>query len=110
MKVVICQGEAIGGRPSREELIRYWKEQLKEIPEVDEVVFHNGFNKPRISKQHKCTRRCDEQNGNAQYVSDFFQVHIKIPPFSLVWNGKTKIGNRGFGIGGNMHSGRISDL
>lgn len=44
MKVVICQGEAIGGRPTREELIRYWKKQLKEIPEVDEVIFHNGFN------------------------------------------------------------------
>ncbi|WP_313187925.1 2-hydroxyacid dehydrogenase [Lacrimispora sp.] len=43
MKVVICQGEAIGGRPSREELIQYWKEQLKTIPEIDEVVFHDGF-------------------------------------------------------------------
>ncbi|MDU4975745.1 MAG: NAD(P)-dependent oxidoreductase, partial [Hungatella hathewayi] len=55
MKVVICQGEAIGGRPSREELIRYWKEQLKEIPEVDEVVFHNGFS----------SRKKDEIAGDA---------------------------------------------
>lgn len=44
MKVVICQGEAIGGRPTREELLDYWKEQLRTIPEIDEVVFHNGFN------------------------------------------------------------------
>lgn len=44
MKVVICQGESIGGRPARDELIRYWKEQLRTISEIDEVVFHNGFN------------------------------------------------------------------
>ncbi len=44
MKVVVCQGEAIGGEPSREELISLWREEIGKIPQVDEIVFRNGFN------------------------------------------------------------------
>lgn len=43
MKVVICQGESVGGRPSREQLIDCWKEELKTVPEIDEIVFHRGL-------------------------------------------------------------------
>ena len=42
MKIVVCQGEAIGGEPSRDKLIEYWKEQLADCSDL-EVVYRNGF-------------------------------------------------------------------
>jgi glycerate dehydrogenase len=42
MKVVVCQGDPIGGSPSREVLIDYWKEQFADCPQL-EVVYRGGF-------------------------------------------------------------------
>lgn len=39
MKVVIFQGEGVGGLPPRDVLIDLWKEELKGIPEVEEITF-----------------------------------------------------------------------
>jgi glycerate dehydrogenase len=43
MKVAVCQGEAVGGFPKREELLKYWKQQLSTIPEVHEIDFYEMF-------------------------------------------------------------------
>ncbi len=39
MKLAIFQGEGVGGRPSREDLIACWKEELKDVPEVESLTF-----------------------------------------------------------------------
>ena len=44
MKVVVCQGEPIGGSPTRDVLLNYWKEKLSEIKEVEEVEYLSNFN------------------------------------------------------------------
>lgn len=43
MRAVLCQGDPIGGAPSREVLIEYWKEQLAQIPEIESVNFRGNF-------------------------------------------------------------------
>lgn len=43
MKAVLCQGDPIGGAPSRDVLIEYWKEQLAQIPEIESVDFRGNF-------------------------------------------------------------------
>lgn len=50
MKVVVCQGEPIGGEPSREELLALWEEELAKIPQVTEVVYRKGFNYDEIEE------------------------------------------------------------
>lgn len=42
MNVVVCQGEAIGGSPSREELLACWSEQFADCPDV-KVTYYQGF-------------------------------------------------------------------
>ena len=49
MKVVVCQGEAIGGEPSRDKLIEYWKEQLADCSNL-EVVYQKGFDFNKIDE------------------------------------------------------------
>lgn len=49
MKVVVCQGEAIGGSPSREDLLSYWKEQFLDCPDI-EVVYRKGFDFEHIGE------------------------------------------------------------
>lgn len=50
MKVVVCQGEPIGGEPSRDELLSLWKEELKNIPQITEVVYRKGFQYDEIDE------------------------------------------------------------
>ena len=50
MKVIVCQGEPIGGEPTREELLALWEEELAKIPQVTEVVYRNGFNYDEIEE------------------------------------------------------------
>lgn len=39
MRVAIFQGEGVGGRPSRDALIDIWKEELKDVPEIEKITF-----------------------------------------------------------------------
>ncbi len=41
MKLAIFQGEGVGGQPSREDLIACWREELKDLPEVETIRFFN---------------------------------------------------------------------
>lgn len=43
MRAVLCQGDPIGGAPSRDTIIEYWKEQLAQIPEIESVDFRGNF-------------------------------------------------------------------
>lgn len=45
MKVVVCQEDPVGGEPSREEMIQYWKENLAGIPEISSVEYKDNFAK-----------------------------------------------------------------
>ena len=50
MRAILCQGEPIGGAPSREELIEYWKEQLASVPEIESVDFVGNFTEKDADK------------------------------------------------------------
>ena len=41
MKVVVFQGGAVGGEPSREELLNLWYGELDGYPGIDEVVYRD---------------------------------------------------------------------
>ena len=41
MKVVVFQGGAVGGEPSRVELLNLWHEELDGYPGIDEVVYRD---------------------------------------------------------------------
>ena len=43
MRAVVCQGEPVGGAPSREDVVAYWKEQLAGIPEITSVDYRENF-------------------------------------------------------------------
>lgn len=50
MRVVVCQGEPVGGAPSRDDIIAYWKEQLAGIPEITSIDYLNNFQAPRADE------------------------------------------------------------
>jgi len=50
MKVVVCQGEPIGGAPDREALIKVWKEELRSIDTIDEIVIRERFDYGKIDE------------------------------------------------------------
>lgn len=41
MKVTIFQGEGVGGHPTREELIRVWKEELAAEPDITDIRYYD---------------------------------------------------------------------
>ena len=43
MRAVVCQGEPVGGAPSRDDVVAYWKEQLSGIPEFTSVDYRENF-------------------------------------------------------------------
>ena len=43
MRAVVCQGEPVGGAPSRDDVVAYWKEQLAGIPEITSVDYRENF-------------------------------------------------------------------
>lgn len=49
MNVVVCQGEAIGGSPSREQLIACWKEQFADCPDIN-VTYKGAFDYEKIEE------------------------------------------------------------
>lgn len=62
MKVVVFQGGAVGGEPSREVLLDLWHKELDEYPGLDEVIY-----KDRLDLAH-----IDEQVGDADAVLGMF--------------------------------------
>lgn len=92
MKVVVCQGEAIGGEPSREELIALWKEELAKIPQIDEIVFREGFN---YDKVEEIAGDCDAMLGvwikDNAYDDAFFSRHPNLKYIATSAHGFGKI-------------------
>lgn len=43
MRAVVCQGEPVGGAPSREAVVAYWQEQLAQVPEITSVDYREDF-------------------------------------------------------------------
>lgn len=85
MKALLCQGEAIGGYPSREVLLKYWDELLKTVPELDQVDVIGNFDVRRADElvadydvvlgawisDGVFTRAFFERHPNLKYVSTF---------------------------------------
>ena len=78
MKVVVCQGEAIGGEPSRDKLIEYWKEQLADCSNL-EVVYQKGFD---FNKIDEIVQDADALLGawikDDFFDEEFFKKHPKL--------------------------------
>lgn len=79
MKIVICQGEPIGGSPSRETLVNYWNEQLKPLKKENEIIFHGGFN---YEKMDEIVKDADALVGtyikDDYYNEEFFKRYPKL--------------------------------
>ncbi|MCD8039527.1 MAG: D-2-hydroxyacid dehydrogenase [Lachnospiraceae bacterium] len=92
MKVVVCQGEAIGGEPPREELLALWREELAKIPQIDEVVFRDNFNYEQVEE---IAGDCDALVGvwikDNAYDDAFFERHPKLKYIATTAHGFGKI-------------------
>ncbi|TCL60915.1 glycerate dehydrogenase [Kineothrix alysoides] len=79
MKIVICQGEPIGGSPSREALLNYWNEQLKPLKKENEIIFRGGFN---YEKMDEIVKDADALVGtyikDDYYNEEFFKKYPKL--------------------------------
>ena len=51
MKVVVFQGGAVGGEPSREELLNLWYGELDGYPGIDEVVYRDKLELEKMDEQ-----------------------------------------------------------
>lgn len=51
MKVVVFQGGAVGGEPSREELLNLWHEELDGYSGIDEVVYRDKLELEKMDEQ-----------------------------------------------------------
>ncbi|MCM1090531.1 MAG: NAD(P)-binding domain-containing protein [Butyrivibrio sp.] len=43
MKAIVCQGDPVGGAPSRAAIIDYWKNQLADVGELTSIDYRNSF-------------------------------------------------------------------
>ncbi len=88
MKVIVCQEEPVGGAPSREELIEYWKEKLAEIPQITSVDFHGNFN---AAEMEEIAGDYDVLLGawiiNDKFDRDFFDRHPNLKYVSTSGHG-----------------------
>jgi glycerate dehydrogenase len=79
MKIVICQGEPIGGSPSREALVNYWNEQLKPLKKENEIIFYGGFD---YEKMDEIVKDADALVGtyikDDYYNEEFFKKYPKL--------------------------------
>lgn len=79
MKIVICQGERVGGSPPKEMLIEYWKEQVKGLKEEHEIKFYSGFD---FEKIEEIISDADALVGtwikDDYYSEEFFKNHQKL--------------------------------
>lgn len=50
MKAVVCQGNPVGGAPSREEIIDYWKQQLAAVPQLTEIEYRDNFSPDKLDE------------------------------------------------------------
>lgn len=91
MKVVVCQGDAVGGVPSREDLIAYWKEQLADCSDL-EVVYRTGFNYENIEE---IVKDADALLGawirDDYFNEEFFKNHPKLKYIASFAHGFGKI-------------------
>jgi glycerate dehydrogenase len=85
MKVVVFQGNPVGGEPDREDLIKYWKEQLSQIDGLDCVDFKGNFESWNPDgmlgdydiilgawiQEGKFTREVFDNHPNMKYVATF---------------------------------------
>lgn len=91
MKVVVCQGNPIGGSPSREALLAYWKEQFADCPDL-EVIYKEGFtyeNFDAIAEDADALLGVWIRDG--YYNEDFFKAHPKLKYLASFAHGFGKI-------------------
>ncbi|MBO5145971.1 MAG: D-2-hydroxyacid dehydrogenase [Lachnospiraceae bacterium] len=50
MKAVVCQGTPVGGAPSREAIVDYWREQLAAVPEITQVDYKDNFSAAQLDE------------------------------------------------------------
>ena len=92
MKAVVCQGSPVGGYPSREVLVDYWKEYMDQVPEITQVDYVDGF----------AAQNLDEMVGDydvviGAWISDgifnrsFFERHPNLKYVATLGHGFGKI-------------------
>ena len=88
MKVAVCQGDAVGGYPKKEDLIEYWKQQLGAIPEVSDIDFYEMFDESWAGKYDAVigARISDGYLGE-----EFFSKHQKLKYIATLGHGFGKI-------------------
>lgn len=103
MKAVLCQGKPVGGYPSRDELIEYWKEQLKIVPEIDSLTILDVFNPAKVDEiigdndiilgawinDGIFTRELFDRHPNLKYVATFGHGFGKIDEAAAYEHGIT---------------------
>jgi len=51
MRAVVFQEEGVGGFPSREELIEVWREELRDVPQIERIEFYNKMRRETDPEQ-----------------------------------------------------------
>lgn len=88
MKIAVCQGEAVGGYPSREELIDYWEKELSMVPEVDHVDFYEAFDET-VASDHDAVIGAWIRDGF--FTKEFFEKYPKLKYIATLGHGFGKI-------------------
>ena len=88
MKLAVCQSEAVGGYPSRDELVKYWKEELSTVPEIDSIDFYEAFDETVIGN-HDAVIGAWIRDG--VFTEEFFNKYPRLKYIATLGHGFGKI-------------------
>lgn len=88
MKIAVCQGEAVGGSPSRDMLIQYWDKELKKIPDVEQIDYYEVFNENMIG-DHDAVVGAWIRDGF--FNKEFFEKYPKLKYIATLGHGFGKV-------------------
>lgn len=88
MKLAVCQSEAVGGYPSRDELVDYWKKELSNIPEVEDIDFYETFDESVI-EDHDAVIGAWIRDGI--FTKELFEAHPKLKYVATLGHGFGKV-------------------
>ena len=88
MKAIVCQGEPVGGAPSREAIIDYWKEQLADISELTSIDYRNNFQAKELDAvAADYDVLIGVWIGDNMFTRDFFEKHPNLKYVSTLGHG-----------------------
>lgn len=50
MRAIVCQGDPIGGIPTKDEIMEYWKKQIAKVEEIESVDYTGNFSVDRLDE------------------------------------------------------------